>query len=358
MLLFLAILLAIAAALQVWSLNHALDGVSHAHFADPPVAEPGEPFDLVTRMTNSSRRFIPFVRISEDLPAELTLDAPGLALREGATGGLRLDSTVYLLPRQRWTRRLPAALPARGRYLLRGATLQGGDFLGLGENTHYFSQTAEVVVLPRRWEGETPLRTLGGFLGDVSVNRFILEDPVLTLGFRDYTGREPQKSISWAQSARLGRLMVKNYDHTLELSVSVLMNVDGPQGPGYAEKAEGCFSLARSVCEELERRHVAYRFLTNARAVGAFSLWSRVGEGMGAGHLASILEGLGRSSYESAGPFDRIWEQAARIAEPGRCHVLLSPGLTPELRAGAAALRARTGGAVLVLTPDEELRLS
>ncbi|MEA5038409.1 MAG: DUF58 domain-containing protein [Clostridiaceae bacterium] len=357
MILFLLILLALCGALQAWSLTHALDGVSHANRAEPPVAEPEEPFFLVTQVTNASRRFVPFVRISEDLPAALCVSGPGITLREGGVGGQQMDSTIYLLPRQKYTRHLPVSLPARGRYVLRGAKLYGGDFLGLSETTHYFPHTQEIVILPRRWKKKTQLTTLGGFLGDVSVSRFIFEDPVLTLGFREYTGREPQKMISWPQSARMGRLMVKNYDHTLELSVSVLLSVEGAAGLGCGELLEGCFSLARTVCETLEQRKIGYRFFTNARAVGAISLWGRVAEGLGTGHLSAILEGLGRASYEPTGPFSRVLSQAARAAEPGRCHVLIAPASTPKLRADAAALRGRTGGAVLILTPNEEVRL-
>ncbi len=66
---------------------------------------------------------------------------------------------------------------------------------------------------------------LGGVIGDISVNRFIFEDPMLTVGFSEYTGREPMRDISWTQSARLGRMMVKNYDHTVDLSVTILLNV-------------------------------------------------------------------------------------------------------------------------------------
>lgn len=357
MIFFLLVLLALCGAIQAWSLRHALDGVSHRHWAEPAVAEPDEPFSLVTQVTNSSRRPVPFVRVSEDLPAALCVPEKGVRLKKGAVGGLQMDSTVYLMPRQRYTRRLPVSLNARGRYVLRGAKLFGGDFLGLSETVHYFNQANEIIVLPRRWEGKPQLSALGGYLGDVSVSRFIFEDPVLTLGFREYTGREPQKMISWPQSARTGRLMVKNYDHTLELSVSVLLSVDGCDRKGYSELAENCFSLARTVCETLEQKHVGYRFFTNAQAVGAFSYWSRVSEGMGAGHLSSVLEGLGRASYEPTESFSNILDRAARAAEPGRCHILIALSVTPALSAGAAALKYRTGQSVLILTPKGDLRV-
>ena len=56
------------------------------------------------------------------------------------------------------------------------------------------------------------------------MNRFIMEDPVLRLGYRDYTGREPIKQISWTQTARMGRMMVSCQDYTVERTVTVMLN--------------------------------------------------------------------------------------------------------------------------------------
>ena len=43
---------------------------------------------------------------------------------------------------------------------------------------------------------------LGGFLGELSVNRYLYEDPILTAGYRPYTSGDPMRSIAWKQSVR------------------------------------------------------------------------------------------------------------------------------------------------------------
>jgi hypothetical protein len=222
MVFFLLVLLAVAAALQAWWMAHALDGVSHLHYAEPSVTEPDAPFLLVTQLTNSGRRFIPFVLISEELPAVLRVPEHGVRLRDGAAGGRRMESTVFLMPRQRWTRRLPVSLPARGRYVLRGATLSGGDFLGIGENTRYFPQTREVIVLPRRWTDSARLDTLGGFLGDVSGQPLHLRGP----------GADP----------RLPRI------HRPGAAEDDLLDGERPHGPPDGQKTTITPSTSRSPC--------------------------------------------------------------------------------------------------------------
>ena len=291
--------------------------------------------------------------MQETLPTGITLYGDGLDFRDDRETS-RLTYTCYLWPRQRLERRIRASLPSRGRHFLRGAGLAGGDFFGLRENHEQISLMREIVVLPRRSENRPELREmLGGWLGDRSVNRFIMEDPVLTLGFREYTGREPQKSISWPASVRSGRLMVKKYDYTIEQTVTVLLNVECDEEGRRpdAGRIEECFSMARTVCEELEERGIQYSFLTNATAAGAVGLWSGIYDGLGDSHLFAILEGLGRATYLRAETFEETLQRAIRRTAQGRCHILITPREAHFYSYSLSRLRELSGQEILTLMP-------
>ena len=357
MLIFVLVLIAVAAAVQYWSLAHALDGVEHHYAPDRKLAEPGERFFLVNTVTNRTFRFVPFVEVTQLLPEPMEVEgSPNLSASPSGTGKI-LRYSLYLMPRQTWQQALPVSIGKRGRYTFTSATLQGGGFLGTGELVAYSEQFEEVVVLPAPCTAVGLENTLGGFLGDRSVDRFILEDPVLTLGFREYTGREPMKSISWTQSARSGQLMVKKYDYTLELTATVLLNVECDRTEGWEKRLEACFSLARTVCETLEEKRIPYRFVTNAGAAGAISLWSQVSDGMGAGHLSTILEGLGRATYEPLRPFAHTLEQCARHAEQGRTHILITPRRDARWQQSLSRLEQLSGARALILTAEEAMTL-
>ena len=357
MLAFVIVLVCLAAAVQFWSLRHALDGVEHHVAPDRKLAEPDEPFALVRTVTNRSRRFIPYVQVSQVVPPELSPldDRAELQLRSQSYNVLSCN--LWLMPRQTWQQSLPVSLSKRGRYVFVDTTLRAGGFLGLDETVEYVHQYEEMVIIPALCRAPKLDATLGGFLGDRSVDRFILEDPVLTLGFREYTGREPMKSISWTQSARAGQLMVKKYDYTLELTATVLLNIDTDRTAGWEQRLETCFSLARTVCEALEEKQIPYRFVTNAGAAGALSQWSQVGDGLGSGHLATILEGLGRATYEPLKPFVLTLEQTARHAEQGRTHILITPQRDGDWLPALNRLEQLTGTPTLILTPEEVLPL-
>ncbi len=358
MIIFLIILAAGLYAAQRLSLQFALKGITYDVAFSQPLVDPGEEFAITTTVENNKALPVTFLSVEEKLPAQIAL--PGLQDQLYSSRDCALFTTsFYLMPRQQYQRQLTASLPVRGRYLLQGCTMHGGDFLGISETVEYYSLHREIVVMPAPAKSPSLGEALGGFLGDISVNRFIVEDPVLTIGFREYTGREPQKSISWVQSARFNRLMVKNYDHTMDLSVTVVLNVEfysdlAAQDQDLEQihsQVEDCFSLARSACEFLEVKGIKYSFLTNATTAGALGHWSSVGEGLGNSHFYSILEGLGRATYSYSCPFSHTVEQAIRSAEQGRCHIVITPQEQPW-QSCLYRLRELTNGQVCILTPQ------
>ena len=355
MIIFFILFLIVAVLVERWSIRHSLDGVKYDTRLSQALLEPDEEFHIVTTVRNASRRFIPFIRLSEFVPAETKVDAR-LSTSGFDENYAKLNSTIYMMPRQKMTRRLAASLPRRGRYVFKGATLFGGDFLGLSERPKYYTMEREVIVLPKPVAADDFDQTLGGFMGDISVNRFILEDPVLTLGFREYTGREPMKQISWPVTARTGRMMVKNYDHTLDITVTVVLNIDsrivGVECQPYIEK---CYSIARSVCEQLEDRHITYAFCTNARAINQLGAWEYVSDGLGGSHLATILEGLGRATYSARDSRHTLMDDVMRRAEGGRAHIIITPTAEDIDKRDIDRLANFSGARVLVMTGEEVL---
>lgn len=351
---FLILFLLAAVLYEKYTLDKGLAGVTFDYAPNTLLLEPDEEFEISTVIENRTRRFFPFIRVREEVPAEIRVDSGGL------TGGInghsaRLAHTVYVLPRQRLTRRTKASLPARGRYVFGGMLVYGGDFLGVSGKHEQVDLFREAVVMPKESGMPALDAMLGGFLGDVSVTRFLYEDPVLTLGFREYTGREPQKAISWTQTARTGSLLVKQYDHTLEPNVTVILSCAGALDMEDGEaRMEECCSITRSVCRYLEDKHVQYGFLSNCVTAGMRPGWNDMNEGLGANHLRTILEGLGRATGGSRKGLSSLIGDAWKKAEAGRSHILIAPQTEAELLPFARRLEARTGGRVLILCPSKK----
>ena len=348
MLLYLVILVILAGLLQEYTLRHALDKVTYDTFPSKTTVDPDEVFEIITHIRNPKWMPVSYLKFQESLPIELVPEGDVKLRRD--TELSRLTTTTFLKPYQQLERRFGASLPARGRYFLRGATLMGGDFLGTRTSTEYFPVNREIVVVPRPLPEARFGETLGDYLGNMSVNRFIMEDPVLTLGFREYTGREPQRAISWTQSARMGRTMVKNYDHTLDLSVTVILNVECPADmENRGLLIEDCFSATRTICEKLEDKKIKYGILTNAAAAGALGMWSQVSDGLGKNHMMTILEGLGRATHQMTATFESVVNRAVRRDEAGRYYIIITPRLDQKQNACLQRLSALKGGKTFIV---------
>ena len=293
--------------LQLRASEKDLQAIHADHCPDNLLTEPDVPISISVTLQNNSRRLIPFAAVRSQLPA----------VPEGA-----LFFSAWLLPRQKVLKKISATFSNRGRYVLNELTVSCGDFLGLKEWEKTCGSFREIVVPPKPFLSASVQELMGGFLGDISVRRFILEDPVLTLGYREYTGNEPMKRISWNQTARHNTLMVKTNDYTVEPSVSVLLNVQ----TDLAEQdiLEACFRAARSVCQTLENAGIRYSFSSNALLLGKKHSNSGV-SGLGQRHFGAILEVLGRASSEATVPLELLLEK--ELQQPGYTgRILITPG--------------------------------
>lgn len=349
MIIFLIAVVVLALVLEKALIGKDLSRIEADHVPDVQLAEIDQPFHVVITLKNQSRRFVPFLRVSESFRDGLR------PLVEGATpthrGDYHFDFTTWLRPRQKVTKKIPTVISRRGRYMLQEFQLSAGDFLGLKEQRKSCGRFHEVVVPPKEISVEQLADMFGGFMGEVSVNRFIMEDPVLTLGYREYTGREPMKMISWSQSARGGGLMVKKYDYTLEPTVSVVLNVDGGESAS-VELLETTLSLTRTVCSMLEKKGVKYSFTSNSMLAGMLTDPGAVGEGLGQRHYAGVLEHLGRATESHNVPFAKLLEkEAQRGTAAGR--ILITPGVEQEPARALGRLREASGGNLLVLRASE-----
>lgn len=316
----------------------------------------GEEFALIYTIRNTGLLPCSCVHISQYVPGCIVPDGSrALQLSDMRALELRL----WIGGRRKREISVTARGERRGRYMIPAFMVTTGDFLGLREMPALCDERSynEVVVCPKAVLPQNLSRALGGFLGDISVRRFLFEDPVLTIGFREYTGREAMRQISWTQSARGKGLMVKNPDHTASLHVTLLLDTEdrraGAAGEFSALLIETAFSLARGVLEKLEKARTPYAFAMNAEAEGSLTDYRYIPEGSGRKHFESILEGLGRAGYSAAlsGP-DMMEECLRRLG--GRSGMILvtlrrDDGAVRAFQRNAAA----AGSQVLVIAAEE-----
>lgn len=256
--------------------------------------------------------------------------------------GTRIQFNFFLLPWQTFSGKVHVSCSRRGLYPIGRYYLTRGDFIGLSPTLNSGDTGLRLICTARRCEIPEP-ETLGGVMGEVPIRRFILDDPCMLRGYREYTGREPMKQISWMQTAKTGQLMVRQNDFIIDRNVSILLNMESAP----ASELERCLEILRSVCEELEAQRVPYALFTNG---DVFSL----DEGLGRNHVLFIHRRIGLSRLVSFWGFPRLVDQYVfRPRENSSC-IVITPSLSPNVRAALPRLMRCTGREPLLLFGGEE----
>lgn len=359
MIFFVIFMVVLALIFQKQISESCLENIREDYWPDENIVEPDECFDLVISLQNVGKRDISYVRVETYFSKVLRLHMEGSGItKDVERGGKSVSCSAWLRPYQEVQFQIPISIAERGLYVLPHPSVFGGDFLGLREQRRIFERFREVVVAPKEASDQELQEVLGSFLGDYSVRRFLYEDPVLTVGYREYTGREPMKMISWKQSVRGNGLMVKQYDYTMEPMISVILNVDS-RADDKENLLERCFSLARTICRTLEDNGIPYDFSTNATMTG--SLWEcgdmeegKVPEGIGPQHFASVLECLGRASYNSSCSCNKLIEKVAAKFGMDRGKILITPGDDMLEGSACSGLKDRSEGNFLIIRASED----
>lgn len=355
MIVFIAVLFLIVLLIERRSLSRAAKKIFYDIKISKTVLEQDEVFEIISTVTNRRKSSINYLRVSELFPSKIELYGDAKLESKSDVPGCAISSNVmFLPPRKSVERVIEASLPARGRYIFHGAYLVEGDFLGFREMTNTQSLYKEVVVLPKPYRSKALENMLGGLMGDYSVRRFIFEDPVLTLGYREYTGREPMKSISWAQSAKTGKLMVKNYDYTTEPTIAVILNIELHTSGFHmitkdeSKLIERTLSIARTVCEYLNDRRISFSFTSNMMTAGGRRTTLSYNSAFGAAHLLSVLENLGRGMYDTVEPFVTTLYNIEKSARQGRANIIITPKMQDDYVESINRLKRLSGGCFLI----------
>ena len=259
MIAFLIILLVILWVLELISLNTSFQNIGFEFHADRKSTEPDETFYMIQKASNTASLPVTFLRSTIVFPHG-ALSSKDKAVTAN-TFERKSRKRFFLMPHRSTTKQAALSLGDRGVYWFEEAELERGDFLGLKTS---FTRTwgyAGIIVWPRRLSDSRSVETLSGITGDFLSRPFLMRDPILSIGVREYTGSEPMKSVSWKKSASMGKLMVREFDYTRERSCSVCV-LGSPKADEF--DMELCARIGRTVGELLCEQNVFLHFFTNS----------------------------------------------------------------------------------------------
>lgn len=353
LLLFLVVL---GIVLNKLSKKYTLFGVTYSREISKKLLEIGEDFHITTVIEN--RKFLPvtFLQIIERFPA-------GIEYRFRADQFKTVEFlyhtiTMFLLPFQRIKRIYTATSYKRGRYIFEDVSIIGGDLLGLNTFVKSIRYNQEIVVLPKTVDLESELIPYGNYNGNLSVQRWIIDDPTMIIGIKEYTGLEPAKTIHWPSSLRMGNLMVKKFDFTLENTAMIILNVECDK-PFWVDikpnDIERCISITRGVMERFEALGMPYGFATNSIMHGLPASRNVVYPSAGPSHLEVLLECLGRVSYSISLTFEELLLRLNRKDLHCSTYVIITPKVLESYVEPINNLTSELEEVILISLKDENM---
>ncbi len=185
-------------------------------------AHEGDIIYLVETVYNSKLLPVPWLKV--DIHSSRWLDFAGTC-SVIAQDSRRVTSSFTLRSYQRITRRWKLKCLKRGMFTTENVTLVSGDLLNFRVVSIPAAVNACLMVYPEILDLEELFTPVNLMQSDRVVNRWIIDDPFMVAGAREYTPGDPLNRIHWPASARSGRLMVKKNEFTSQRSLTVLLNM-------------------------------------------------------------------------------------------------------------------------------------
>jgi uncharacterized protein (DUF58 family) len=204
-----------------------------------------------------------------------------------------VTSGFVLRAYQRTKRRWYMKCTKRGVFDIDNATVTCGDILGLITESKAVPVKKRLVVYPGMMNIDEMFFSTRDILGDAVVKRFIMDDPFIVKGIRDYIPGDAMNRVNWKASARNDKLLVNENDFTTKVGITVLMNVQSDYEEFDYVKNKDAIELAVKISATILNRGysqaIPIRFGSNACTVDDDTEMILAESGVGEEHMKHML---------------------------------------------------------------------
>jgi len=183
--------------------------------------------------------------------------------------------------RRSWTLRTECT--SRGKFTLGDIVVTTGDPFGLFTREVRFPSATTVVVYPRTVDFVSPGHVPGQLPGGAEQRGHVPFATPAAAGVRDYQPADPYSRIHWPTTARLGRLMVKEFE--LDPFSDIWVVLDLERRVHFGHGAESTEEYSVTVAASLARH-----FLMQNRSVGLLAQREILQPDRGIRQLTKVLE--------------------------------------------------------------------
>ncbi|MBE6024508.1 MAG: DUF58 domain-containing protein [Cellulosilyticum sp.] len=255
--------------------------VYECSFSKDEVIE-GELVEIVELVMNPTSLFVPCLK-SEISTNNLLEFAGNASTVNDQTRSLA--SLFSIRGKQKVKRVWKVRTLQRGAFRLLDTTVIASDLFGCYHYSNILRLNSELIVLPKPIDVSGYIQKVKEIQGDRVVKRFILEDPFVIAGVREYTTRDSMNKIHWGITARAGQLMVRNNEATSKKSLTVIVNnqltSEQLNEPMHDERLEYGIRVAAGLLDQTLKDSTPVRLLANGavdnngQSLDTYQMWGK-----------------------------------------------------------------------------------
>lgn len=306
----------------------ALKGVNYTRYFSRKAVFEDDPLEMVEVISNAKLLPLAWLRLETSMPAGVRFERRNnLSISAGAIYQYHV-SLFFLRSYRQITRRHQVACKGRGVYRLDTATLTTGDPLGIVQKVKKFNLDLELHVYPKIMSiQELPLPN-HSWLGQLAVRRWIVEDPFLTAGVREYRSGDGYRSINWKATARTGVLQVHQRDYTADHRLMICLNVETSESMWKSilnqEQIENGIRYAASVANYALANGIETGMMCNGRLLDGHKQSIIIEPSTAADQLELLLVKMARLVMERVEPMSRLLDRAIEAGATNMDYLIIS----------------------------------
>ncbi|OPA80051.1 hypothetical protein BVG16_04685 [Paenibacillus selenitireducens] len=318
----------------------------------------GDHVEMTETIGNDKLLPVPWVRLESMISSTLVFGhQTNLDIHAGEL--LQNHKSLFTLkPYTQIVRRHDITVNARGIYHLQSATMTAGDVFGVFDSVRMIPLDLELTVFPEIIAMRDIPFSNKSWIGDITVRRWMLEDPFWKSGVRPYLPGDSLKSVHWKATARTNQLQVHQFDYTADRKLMILVNFETTERMWSKvtrpEAVERALSYAASIANVTVTQGIETGFACNGTTKSLQKGQAVIlPPGAGSHHLTNMFETMAQLELELSSSFHTFlesWEDSS-----GTDFILITPIPLIEVENKISRMRMRGNGVEIIEIPVRPL---
>jgi uncharacterized protein (DUF58 family) len=214
-------------ALQGWIYRKW--GSSHLHYSrtfSTSACFAGDEVQMLETISNRKLLPLPWLLLQSQFQTQLQFQhQTNLEISKGQFYQNH-KSIFSLMPYTQIIRKHHVLCLNRGCFKLNSVSMTLGDAFGVSRISKTLQLDAELLVFPKSIPMEEVPLPSQSWQGEVIVRRWVMDDPFIVAGAREYQSGDTLSGINWMATARSGKIQVHNRERTADHRVMIIVNFD------------------------------------------------------------------------------------------------------------------------------------